>query len=43
MPAPSRAISASDGCEPGGAAVLQRLDEAAFDELERCLDQLLAA
>ena len=30
------------GCEPGGAAVLQRLDEAALDELEARLDQLLA-
>ena len=40
--APSRAISASDGREPGGAAVLQRLDEPALDELERDLDQLLA-
>ena len=29
-------------CEPGGTAVLQRLDEPAFDELERRLDQLLA-
>jgi hypothetical protein len=29
-------------CEPGGAAVLQRLDETAFDELERGFDQLLA-
>ena len=28
--------------EPGGAAVLQRLDEPALDELERRLDQLLA-
>ena len=28
--------------EPGGAAVLQRLDEPALDELERHLDQLLA-
>ena len=28
--------------EPGGAAVLQRLDEPALDELERDLDQLLA-
>ena len=42
MPAPSRAISASDDARPGGAAVLQRLDEAAFDELERRFDQLLA-
>ena len=30
------------GGEPGGAAVLQRLDEPALDELERRLDQLLA-
>ena len=30
------------GRETGGAAVLQRLDEAALDELERRLDQLLA-
>ena len=29
-------------CEPGGAAVLQRLDEPALDELERDLDQPLA-
>ena len=41
-PAPPRAISASDGREPGGAAVLERLDEPALDELERGLDQLLA-
>ena len=31
------------GGEAGGAAVLQRLDEPALDELERRLDQLLAA
>ncbi len=30
------------GCEPGGAAILQRLDEPALDELERDLDQPLA-
>ncbi len=30
------------GGEPGGAAVLERLDEAALDELERDLDQPLA-
>ena len=30
------------GGEPGGAAVLQRLDEPALDELERDLDQPLA-
>ena len=30
------------GGEPGGAAVLQRLDQAALDELDGCLDQLLA-
>jgi hypothetical protein len=28
--------------EPGGAAVLQRFDQASFDELERRFDQLLA-
>ena len=30
------------GGEPGGAAVLQRLDQAGLDELERGVDQLLA-
>jgi hypothetical protein len=40
MPAPSRAISASEDARP--AAILQRLDEATLDELERRLDQLLA-
>jgi hypothetical protein len=29
------------GSEPGGAAILQRLDQAALDELDRDLDQLL--
>ena len=42
MPAPSRGHLGERGGEPGGAAVLQRLDEAALDELELGLDQLLA-
>ena len=42
MPMPSPAISESDGREPGGAAVLQRLDEPRLDELDGDLDQLLA-
>ncbi len=42
-PAPSAAISASDEARPGGAAVLEPGDEVALDELQRHLDQRLAA
>ena len=42
MPAPSRRHLRERRGEPGGAAVLQRLDEPALDELDARLDQLLA-
>ncbi len=42
IPASPEAISESAEARPGGAAVLQRLDVAGPDELERDLDELLA-